>query len=56
MSEVKRYLPSYDAIVVGAGLGGLTAATRLAKAGKDTANVSDKLQKLKNRYKSKNIL
>lgn len=29
---------------------------RLAKAGKDTANVSDKLQKLKNRYKSKNIL
>lgn len=34
MSEAKRFLPSYDAIVVGAGLGGLTAATRLAKAGK----------------------
>ena len=28
---------------------------RLAKAGKDTANVSDKLQKLKSRYKTKKI-
>ena len=34
MTQAKRFLPSYDAIVVGAGLGGLTAATRLAKAGK----------------------
>ena len=30
----KRFDPSYDVIVVGAGLGGLTAATRCAKAGK----------------------
>ena len=34
MSKEKRFLPSYDAIVVGAGLGGLTAAARLAKEGK----------------------
>ena len=34
MTENRRFLPSYDAIVVGAGLAGLTAATRLAKAGK----------------------
>ena len=31
MSKGERFLPSYDAIVVGAGLGGLTAAARLAK-------------------------
>ena len=30
----KRFDLSYDVIVVGAGLGGLTAATRCAKAGK----------------------
>ncbi len=30
----KRFDPTYDVIVVGAGLGGLTAATRCAKAGK----------------------
>jgi prolycopene isomerase len=34
MSKGERFLPSYDAIVVGAGLGGLTAAARLAKEGK----------------------
>lgn len=36
MSETKRFLPAYDVIVVGAGLAGLTAAVRLAKAGKNT--------------------
>ena len=34
MSETKRFLPSYDVIVVGSGMGGMTAAARLAKAGK----------------------
>ena len=36
MSDEKRFLPAYDAIVVGAGLAGLTAAARLAKEGKST--------------------
>ena len=34
MSKGNRFLPSYDVIVVGAGMGGLTAAARLAKCGK----------------------
>ena len=34
MSEAKRFLPSYDVIVVGSGVGGLTAAAKLAKEGK----------------------
>ncbi len=34
MVEAKRFRPSYDAIVVGSGMGGLAAAGRLAKAGK----------------------
>lgn len=34
MSEAKRFLPSYDVIVVGAGMGGMTAAAKLAKEGK----------------------
>ena len=34
MSDGKRFLPSYDVIVVGAGMGGMTAAAKLAKEGK----------------------
>lgn len=34
MSETKRFCPRYDVIVVGAGMAGLTAAARVAKAGK----------------------
>ena len=34
MSTGKRYLPGYDVIVVGSGMAGLMAGTRLAKAGK----------------------
>lgn len=34
MSTEKRFLPTYDVVVVGAGMAGLTAAARLAKAGK----------------------
>ena len=34
MSTAKRFLPSYDVIVVGAGMGGMTAAAKLAKEGK----------------------
>lgn len=34
MAAAKRFLPSYDVIVVGSGMGGLTAAAKLAKAGK----------------------
>ena len=34
MAEGKRFLPSYDVIVVGAGMGGMTAAAKLAKEGK----------------------
>ncbi len=34
MTETKRFCPRYDVIVVGAGMAGLTAAARLAKAGK----------------------
>ena len=34
MSDVKRFLPEYDVIVVGAGMGGMTAAAKLAKEGK----------------------
>lgn len=34
MSEAKRFLPEYDVVVVGAGMGGMTAAAKLAKEGK----------------------
>lgn len=34
MSDVKRFLPHYDVIVVGSGMGGMTAAGKLAKEGK----------------------
>ena len=34
MSESARFLPAYDVIVVGAGMGGMTAAAKLAKEGK----------------------
>ncbi len=34
METGKRYLPAYDVIVVGSGMAGLMAGTRLAKAGK----------------------
>ena len=34
MAQTKRFLPEYDVIVVGSGMGGMTAAARLAKAGK----------------------
>lgn len=36
MTQVKRFKPAYDAIVVGAGMAGLAAAGKLAKAGKKT--------------------
>ena len=34
METGKRFLPAYDVIVVGSGMAGLMAGTRLAKAGK----------------------
>ena len=34
MAENKRFLPKYDVIVVGSGMGGMTAAAKLAKEGK----------------------
>lgn len=34
MANSKRFLPEYDVVVVGAGMGGMTAAAKLAKEGK----------------------
>ena len=42
METGKRYLPAYDVIVVGSGMAGLMAGTRLAKAGKKVLMLAGK--------------